>query len=158
MEPLDAALLTAVAAEHETPCYVYDAATIRERLRSLRAFDVVRYAQKASSNTHLLRLVREEGALIDAVSGGEVERALRAGFEPGGDPAPIVYTADLIDEPTLERVVGLGIPVNAGSADMLDLVGRRAPGHPVWLRVNPGFGRTIHQVPAALRLRSEGIG
>jgi len=134
------ALLDAIAAEHGTPCYVYDAATLRDRLARLRAFDVVRYAQKASSNVHLLRLVREAGAVVDAVSRGEIERALRAGFRPGGEPAEIVYTADLLEEATLERVAELGIPVNAGSADMLDVVGRRRRGHPVWLRVNPGFG------------------
>jgi diaminopimelate decarboxylase len=33
-----------------------------------------------------------------------------------------------------------GIPVNAGSLDMLEQVGPQAPGHPVWLRINPGFG------------------
>ncbi|MDE1714618.1 diaminopimelate decarboxylase, partial (plasmid) [Chromobacterium amazonense] len=33
-----------------------------------------------------------------------------------------------------------GIPVNAGSIDMLRQLGERSPGHPVWLRINPGFG------------------
>lgn len=140
MEPIASTQLSEIARTHGTPCYVYDAATIRARLRSLRAFDVVRYAQKASSNVHLLRLVREEGARVDAVSLGEIERSLRAGFEPGGEPAEIVYTADQIDEATLERVVELEIPVNAGSPGMLSAVGARNPGHPVWLRVNPGFG------------------
>lgn len=37
-------------------------------------------------------------------------------------------------------MVELGIPVNAGSPQMLDQVGRAAPGHPVWIRINPGFG------------------
>jgi diaminopimelate decarboxylase len=138
--PIPPRLLEAIAAEHGTPCYVYDAATIRARLAALRDFDVIRYAQKACSNIHVLHLVREAGALVDAVSLGELERALRAGFQPGRDPADIVYTADLIDEATLERVVELGVPVNAGSADMLSRVGERRSGHPVWLRVNPGFG------------------
>src|SRR5688572_3695330 len=133
-------LLLRLAAEHGTPCYVYDAGTIRERLAALRAFDVVRYAQKANSNIHLLRLLRHAGALVDAVSLGEIERALRAGYDGRGDPAGLVYTADLIDEATLERVVELDIPVNAGSSDVLEQLGRRHPGHRVWLRVNPGFG------------------
>jgi diaminopimelate decarboxylase len=138
--PIAPRLLEAIAAEHGTPCYVYDAATIRARLAALRDFDVVRYAQKACSNVHLLRLVREAGAVVDAVSLGELERALRAGFQPGRDPAEIVYTADLVDAPTLARVIELGVPVNAGSADMLTRVGEARAGHPVWLRVNPGFG------------------
>jgi len=37
-------------------------------------------------------------------------------------------------------VVELGVPVNAGSTDMLSQIGQRRRGHPVWLRVNPGFG------------------
>jgi diaminopimelate decarboxylase len=140
MQPLDTARIRSLAERFGTPCYVYFADVIRERIRALADFDVVRYAQKANSNLHLLRLIREQGALVDAVSLGEIERALRAGFQPGSEEAEIVYTADVIDGPTLDRVVELGIPVNAGSDDMLDQVGRRRRGHPVWLRVNPGFG------------------
>jgi diaminopimelate decarboxylase len=140
MKLLDAARLERIAAEYGTPCYVYDAGVIRARLALLRDFDVVRYAQKAASNVHLLRLVRQSGALLDAVSLGEIERGLRAGFSGSGDPAGLVFTADVLDEATLARVVELDIPVNAGSEDMLTQLGRRHPGHRVWLRVNPGFG------------------
>jgi len=140
MQPVDPALVARVAREHGTPCYLYDAGVMRERLASLSAFDVVRYAQKACSNTHILRLLRAEGSLVDAVSLGEIERALRAGFTPQGEPAGLVYTADVLDEATLARVTELGIPVNAGSPDMLEQLGRKAPGHRVWIRVNPGFG------------------
>jgi diaminopimelate decarboxylase len=140
MKALDAALVAQLAREHGTPYYLYDAAVIRERLESLAAFDVVRYAQKACSNVHILRLLREWGACVDAVSRGEIERALRAGFGGGGEPAGIVYTADVIDEATLDRLIELDIPMNAGSTDMLEQLGRRRSGHRVWIRVNPGFG------------------
>ncbi|MES1183452.1 MAG: diaminopimelate decarboxylase [Myxococcales bacterium] len=132
--------LAAIAGDYGTPCWVYDAATIRGQIAKLRQFDVVRYAQKASSNVHLLRLMRSEGVLVDAVSLGEVERALAAGYEPGGDPSPVVLTTDVLDRATLERVVALKLPVNVGSPQMLSQLGERSPGHPVWLRVNPGFG------------------
>jgi diaminopimelate decarboxylase len=52
----------------------------------------------------------------------------------------IVFTADLIDTPTLARIVAQQIPMNAGSIDMLHQLGALAPGHRVWLRINPGFG------------------
>ena len=133
-------LLLRLAAEHGTPYYLYDAEVILAQLAALRGFDVVRFAQKACSNVHILRLLREAGALVDAVSLGEIERALRAGYDGRGEPAGLVYTADLIDEATLARAVELDIPVNAGSADVLEQLGRRRPGHRVWLRVNPGFG------------------
>jgi diaminopimelate decarboxylase len=124
------------------PLWVYDAATIERQTAGLRQFDVIRFAQKANSNTHILRLMKRSGVLVDAVSWGEVERALSAGFVPGvnNGHAEIVFTADLLDRATLPRVAALGIPVNCGSMDMLDQLGGVSPGHPVWLRINPGFG------------------
>lgn len=141
MNPFAPELLRTLAATHGTPLWVYDAATIRERIAALRAFDTIRYAQKANSNTHLLRLMRAEGVVVDAVSLGEIERALAAGYSARGEGVPgIVFTADLIDRATLARVVAEDIPVNAGSIDMLHQLGAAAPGHRVWLRINPGFG------------------
>jgi diaminopimelate decarboxylase len=123
-----------------TPLWLYEAEPIRQRVRQLSAFDCVRYAQKANSNTHVLRLLRSMGVAVDAVSLGEIERALHAGYVPGTDAHEIVFTADIIDEATLARVLALGIPVNCGSPDMLRQLGRAGRGHPVWLRINPGFG------------------
>ena len=141
-KPLPAALsptrLQALAAEYGTPLWVYDAATIRDRAASLKRFDVVRFAQKACSNVHILRLLREAGVKVDSVSRGEILRALAAGYTPGADD--IVFTADLLDHATLATVVEHRIPVNAGSIDMLDQLGAASPGHAVWLRINPGFG------------------
>jgi diaminopimelate decarboxylase len=132
--------IAAVAEEFGTPVWIYDAECIRGQIAKLRQFDTVRFAQKACSNTHLLRLMREQGVAVDAVSLGEIERALKAGYRPDGADQPIVFTADLLDRATLRRVVELGIPVNAGSPQMLEQLGEAAPGHPVWIRINPGFG------------------
>ena len=142
MNPFNPTTLASLAQHHGTPLWVYDAATIQARIEALRQFDVVRFAQKANSNTHILRLMRRLGVVVDAVSLGEVERALTAGFTPGlhDGHAEIVFTADLLDRATLPRLVELGIPVNCGSIDMLDQLGAASPGHPVWLRINPGFG------------------
>jgi len=130
-----------IAEQFDTPCWIYDAATIRSQIERLRQFDVIRFAQKACSNTHLLRLMRDQGVKVDSVSLGEIERALVAGFQPGeADHAPIVFTADLLDRATIARVVELNIPVNCGSPDMLAQLGAAKSGHPVWLRINPGFG------------------
>ncbi len=142
MNPFAPTTLASLAQHHGTPLWVYDAATIQARIEALSQFDVVRFAQKANSNTHILRLMRRLGVVVDAVSLGEVERALAAGFTPGlhDGHAEIVFTADLLDRTTLPRLIELGIPVNCGSIDMLDQLGTASPGHPVWLRINPGFG------------------
>jgi diaminopimelate decarboxylase len=134
-----------VVRDFGTPTFVYDAAGIEERIRRLRRFDVVRYAQKANSNLAILDLMRRSGALVDAVSAGEVHRALAAGFRAEGDPPPIVYTADIFDCDAFAVIAEHGIPVNCGSADMIEqyaeLRARRpALSDEITLRVNPGFG------------------
>jgi diaminopimelate decarboxylase len=147
-----------LARRHGTPLYVYDAEIIRRRCRDLTtragggpAWDTVRFAQKACSNLAVLDLVRREGVMVDAVSTGEIHRALAAGYAPHAtgslaDPhalppaQPIVYTADIFDRESLDTVARLGIHCNCGSADMIEQLAERVPGASITLRVNPGFG------------------
>ncbi len=135
---LNAANLLPLAQRYAGPFWAYDAAVIQQRIAQLSAFDVVRFAQKACSNIHILRLMRSAGVKVDSVSLGEIERALAAGYQAGGED--IVFTADVFDQPTLARIAELKVPVNAGSVDMLHQLGAISPGHKVWLRINPGFG------------------
>ncbi|WP_274371405.1 diaminopimelate decarboxylase [Morganella morganii] len=128
--------LRSLAQQYGTPLWLYDSEVIVSRIARLNRFDVIRFAQKANSNIHILHLMHEHGVKVDSVSAGEIERALKAGYRPD----EIVFTADMITEETLGRVLELGIAVNTGSVDMLRQIGARRPGHPVWLRINPGFG------------------
>ncbi|MCA9104193.1 MAG: diaminopimelate decarboxylase [Planctomycetales bacterium] len=123
-----------------SPTYVYDLETVGRRIEELRAFDVIRYAQKANSNLAVLGYMRGRGVRVDAVSAGEIARALRVGFQPGHAPAEIVYTADIFDREALDLVVRHQLLANLGSPDMIDQLGSVAPGSPIILRVNPGFG------------------
>lgn len=73
-----------IADEVGTPVYIYSLKRIRENLRRLqRAFASIdahiHYSAKANSNRAVLRAVSEAGAGIDAVSSGEIQRALAAG-------------------------------------------------------------------------------
>lgn len=66
-----------------TPLYVYSASTIRERMATFeQAFckvpHTVCYSVKANSNLGILRLLTGLGCGFDVVSGGELERVLRA--------------------------------------------------------------------------------
>lgn len=137
---VDGSSVIEVTSRYGTPVWIYDADVIRAQVQKLTQFDVVRFAQKASSNIHILRLMREQGVLVDAVSDGELSRALAAGYAIDGVNDPITFTADVLDRSTLEQVVELRVPVNAGSPQMLEQLGQLSPGHPVWIRVNPGFG------------------
>lgn len=133
-------VLDDLARQYGTPLWVYDAATIENRIEQLRPFDVRRFAQKANSNLAILQLMRQNGVCVDAVSAGEIQRALTAGYSGGFEGSDIVFTADVFDDAALDLVTRHRIPVNAGSIDMLAQLGARSPQHAVWLRINPGFG------------------
>lgn len=125
-----------------TPAFVYDAETIKSRCAALKGFGVVRFAQKACPNLAILKLIREQGVLVDAVSAGEILRALAVGYKP----SEIAYTADIFDDDALELVAGdaFGCVVNVGSSDMIEQLGKKlgekANGLEITVRVNPGFG------------------
>jgi len=77
--------LDVIASAVGTPCYVYSASAIREQYRQLRDamgnLDArLHYSVKANSSIAILALLRELGAGLDIVSGGELFRALKAGY------------------------------------------------------------------------------
>ncbi len=129
-----------LAEQFGTPVYIYDLSVIEQRIAELSMFDVVRYAQKACGNLAILDRMRRHGVVVDAVSAGEIHRALAAGYSADPSKAEIVYTADLFDRAALEMVVEHGLVVNCGSPDMISQLGELRPGAEVTLRINPGFG------------------
>ena len=83
----DAVPLSIIAAEVGTPTYIYSLPRVRHNYRALAtAFSSLNvhlhYSVKANANLTLLRTLLAEGAGFDAVSGGEVHRALTAGAAP----------------------------------------------------------------------------
>lgn len=132
--------LAGVAEEFGTPVWLYDQATIEERIQDLKDFDVVRYAQKANSNIALLKLMRSKGVVVDAVSAGEIERAVRAGYNCDGEHPGIVFTADIFDDDAIDLIKKHNVPVNIGSPDMLHAIKAAGITTEVTVRLNPGFG------------------
>lgn len=79
-----------LAAEFGTPLWAISAGRIRDNYRRLRdAFTRVYpesrivYASKANPEPAVIRVLKLEGALVDAVTMGHIRLALAAGFEPG---------------------------------------------------------------------------
>ena len=124
--------------EFGTPTYIYDAQEIRKRLQELRhhipwpTLELF-YAMKANNNPHILTLLRDEGANIDAVSEGEVHLALSCGFTPDR----ILFTANHISDEEMDRVADLGVMFNIGSLSRLDRYGKNHPNRKVCIRFNP---------------------
>ena len=141
----DPTLLRALAAKHGTPFWLYDARVIRQRIAEVK-FIVgtpgvqARFAMKACPATKVLREMHAAGIWIDAVSGNEVLRALRAGHPAGNRPPVICFTADVFRDNALAVVLEHGILPNIGSPGMVRELAAAGYAGPVSLRVNPGFG------------------
>lgn len=135
--------LEAIARAVGSPAYVYSAATIRDRYTRLDGAlaDVphrIHYSLKANSSRGLLGLLRSLGSGADVVSGGELFRARRAGFEPD----EIIFGGVGKTREELRDAVHAGVLLinveSEGELRLLDDVAREAGRvAPVAIRVNP---------------------
>src|SRR6476619_4598312 len=111
-----------------TPCYVYDRRTLESVARAALSFPApfgytLRYAMKANPSIGILSLFRELGLDIDASSDFEVERAIRAGFEP----SQIQLTSQMPSRRLADHVKR-GVLFNACSLHQLESYGKLNPG------------------------------
>jgi diaminopimelate decarboxylase len=123
-----------------TPVFVYDQRELEASADRVLAFPapcrlVGRFAMKALPNAAVLRIFDEKGLHIDASSGFEAERALRAGI----DPTHIQITAQELPR-DLKGLVQRGILFNACSLHQLRQFGLLFAGSELSIRVNPGAG------------------
>ncbi|MEP6622461.1 MAG: diaminopimelate decarboxylase [bacterium] len=135
--------LDRIADDVGTPAYVYSAAVIRDRYARLDAALAplphrIHYTLKANSNRGVLRILRELGAGVDVVSGGELYRALKAGFS-GRD---VIFGGVGKTEAELRQALEAGVLlINAESeaeVRLLDrIAGELGVSAPVGIRVNP---------------------
>ncbi len=128
-----------------TPLYVYEEDTIRQKFRVLKeniAYPKLRihYACKANTNLTIMKILREEGACIDAVSPGEVYAALKAGFKP----EQILFTGNSVSDDELKFLIQNKILVNVDSINQLERYGQLNPHSNVSVRINPDVGSGFH--------------
>jgi diaminopimelate decarboxylase len=139
----EAVSLDAIAREVGTPTYVYSATAIREQYKKLSAalgkLDArLHYSVKANSSIAVLALLRELGAGLDIVSGGELFRALKAGYS-GKD---IVFsgvgkTREEMEEALRAKVLLFNVESEQELHVLDEVAGRLGAIAPVALRVNP---------------------
>ena len=128
-----------------SPLYVYEEETIRTRARELLSAITykntqIKYACKANTNIQIMKILREEGLGIDAVSPGEVYAALEAGF-PSSE---ILFTANNVSWDEIEYAVSKDVMVNIDSLAYLRQFGERYPGKDICVRINPNVGAGHH--------------
>jgi diaminopimelate decarboxylase len=131
--------------EFSSPLYVYEEATIRERAREIQNAMVyepkqVKYSCKANTNIEIMKIFKEEGLGIDAVSRGEVFAALEAGF----DPSQILFTANNVSWDEVEYAISKGILINIDSLSQMEQFGKRYPDGGISIRINPNIGAGHH--------------
>ena len=131
--------------EYGSPLYVYEESVLRSQFRQLSSgfpegLLEIHYSMKANSNPSLLKILREEGSSIDAVSEFEVRLALESGFEP----QQIIFTGNNNTLAEIEYCVEQKVSVNLGSLVLLEKFGQRFPHTSVSVRINPGIGAGHH--------------
>jgi diaminopimelate decarboxylase len=142
--------LSEIAREVGTPAYVYSRAALERAYRELdEAFEgldhLVCFAVKANGNLAVLRTLASLGAGADIVSGGELYRAVHAGF----DPKRIVFagvgkTADEITSGLGERILTFNVESAAELERMNETAARYGKKARVSLRVNPDVDAESH--------------
>ena len=142
--------LRSLAADVGTPAYVYSKAAL---LESYRGYDdafaevphVVCYSVKANGNLGVLGTLARAGAGADIVSGGELFRALRAGFPPGR----IIFsgvgkTRDELREALKAEVLMFNVESLSELRALDDVARETGVRAPVALRVNPDVDPETH--------------
>jgi len=136
---IDGIAISDLVQKYETPVYVYSAAKIKMQVEKLtKAFPGVKlglhFACKALSNINILKLMKQYGTGLDAVSIQEVWLGLKAGFLP----EEILYTPNGVSMEEIEIAVNEGVRINIDNISILEQFGAKYGRKvPVCIRVNP---------------------
>lgn len=135
-----------IAREYGTPVYVYNEDILRSRMRNvagvIKHYDyTANYSTKANTNIEILKMVLDEGLNADAMSVGEIEMLLKAGFTPDR----IFFVSNNVSEDELKYAAEKGIMTSLDSLDQLRLYGQVNPGGKCAVRLNPGVGAGHHE-------------
>ncbi len=131
-----------------TPLYIISEKRIKENYKRLyntfyQKYHKIRiyYSAKANTNLSILRILKREGAYIDAVSPGEVFLALKAGFTP----EKILFTGTSVRNDELEYLLKLNITINVDSYSQLNRLLKITTPDLLSVRINPEFGAGHHE-------------
>jgi diaminopimelate decarboxylase len=139
-----------IAKEYGTPCFVYSKATLERHYhvyeQAMRGLpSLICFAVKANSNLAVLSVLAKLGAGFDIVSGGELQRVLKA----GGCPSKIIFSGLGKTAQEIEQGLDAGIHCfNVESAAELvrinEIAVARGQRASISLRVNPDVDAGTH--------------
>lgn len=131
-----------IAEQFGTPLYLYDEKTLRDRCRKLKSICSlpnfkIYYSAKANTNISLLKIIKSEGLLVDAMSIGEIHQEKLAGFTKD----EILFLSNNVDEEEFKQVAKEVDKVCVDSLPQLERYCTIKPGSSVYVRINPGEGK-----------------
>jgi diaminopimelate decarboxylase len=136
-----------LAEKFDTPLYIISETRIRQNYK--RFYDAlsrnykkikIYYAAKANSNLAILKILKSEGAYIDAVSPGEVFTALAAGFSPDR----IMFTGTSVRNDELRFLIDSNVTLNIDSLSQLNRLLEMTVPKVLSVRINPEVGAGHH--------------
>jgi diaminopimelate decarboxylase len=141
-----------VAKEFGTPAYVYAEKDLRARAKEFKDAlaaahagpGEVLFASKAFPCTAALRIFAEEGLSVDVASGGELQLALNAGF----DPERIYMHGNAKSEAELWMAVDAGvghIVLDGADPERLERIVPEGRRQKALVRVTPGVAADTHE-------------
>ncbi|HEY5914392.1 MAG TPA: diaminopimelate decarboxylase [Verrucomicrobiae bacterium] len=143
--------LEALVKKFGTPLYVYSQRTLTNHFKTLDAAltgvdHSICFAVKSNSNLSVLHTLAKLGGGFDIVSGGELQRVVAAGGEPGR----CVFAGVGKTEAEIDYALRMGVySFNAESEPELErinrIAGRRKKIAPVAVRVNPNVQARTHK-------------
>jgi diaminopimelate decarboxylase len=138
-------LVLSLGEKYGTPLYVYSEAILRERCREMKNLLPnknlrVNYSAKANTNLELLKIIKDEGLDVDAMSPGEIFIEQLAGFES----KQIFFISNNVSAEEMRYAIDKGILISVDSLSQLEMYGQINPGGKVAVRFNPGKGAGHH--------------
>ena len=140
----------ALAQQYGTPLFVYSQASMHDALAAYQRGFAGRkvqicYAMKANSSLALLQFFARQGCGFDIVSGGELDRVLAA----GGDPGKVIFSGVGKTRAEMRQALRAGIRCfNVESEAELEVLNAVALAEdspaPVSIRVNPNVDPKTH--------------
>lgn len=125
--------------KYDSPLYIYESARMIAQYKRItdafkRSRVKINYACKALTNVNVLKLFKELGAGLDAVSIQEVQLGLKAGF----DPKDILYTPNCVSIEEIDAAVKLGVKINIDNISILEEFGHKyGDTVAICIRINP---------------------
>lgn len=132
--------------EFGSPLYVYNEKILRQKCKDMKNLVsyknfIPNYSIKANSNLQVLKIIKDEGLNADAMSAGEIQLLLHAGFQPEN----LFFVPNNVSEAELRYAIEKGVLISVDSLSQLELYGKINPNSKVAVRFNPGVGAGHHE-------------